>query len=408
MHQLRYEGPRLDDLLARVQADHGSNATILSAEKSRRGGVAGFFAREVFEVVVEVGDKSEAQPEAQPTSPVLLRESDRNPVGFPQQKVSEPVSEPVSGPEPTVLDVREGADEFAELLSSLLADEAPAATPPARGPSIARAPTPPHAEPFHAERHDVGLHPAPPVRLDRPVLADITEHPGGPRPVGTGPVTLDRLFAQAENRVLPAPAIPRRGIVCVVGPKVEVTRTAMSLARGLGQQLDDVVVVPSRTSDQLPPEAIAVFVDELARRQSVADSSTGPLVIAIELVAVLDGYRWVNHVLAMLHPAQIRLAGSARWLLREIDNVRAAVASPAVLDVWETSDIADPQRLLDTGVPVGTVDGVTSTVAMWAAILMATRHSPAPVVVPPAATTRLTVPSSAPGLVGSRPPSANV
>lgn len=377
MHQLRYEGPRLDDLLARVHADHGSDATILSAEKTRRGGVAGFFAREVFEVVVEV-------------SPVLSRESDRNPVGFPQQKVSEPGS----GPEPTVLDVREGADEFAELLSSLLADETPA---PPRPPAVATEPAPVVVE----------HHPAPAVRLDRPVVADITEHPGGPRPVGTGPVTLDRLFAQAENRVLPAPAVPRRGIVCVVGPKVEVTRTAMSLARGLGQQLDDVVVVPSRTSDQLPPEAIAVFVDELARRQSVADSSTGPLVIAIELVAVLDGYRWVNHVLAMLHPAQIRLAGSARWLLREIDNVRVAVAAPAVLDVWETSDIADPQRLLDTGVPVGTVDGVTSTVAMWAAILMATRHTAAPVVVPVPRVGNDSTQLVTPGLVGAHRPSAD-
>lgn len=391
MHQLRYEGPRLDDLLARVHADHGSDATILSAEKSHRGGVAGFFAREVFEVVVEVGDGGDA-----PLSPVLSPESDPNPVAIPQQ----------NEPEPTVLDVREGADEFADLLSSLLAEDTPVPAPPVS--QAAATPQPPTVQPVSAPGvvPVVEQHPAPAVRYDRPVLADLTEPLGAPRPVGTGPVTLDRLFQQAEHRVLPAPAVPRRGIVCVVGPKVEATRSAMSLARGLGQQLDDVVVVPSRTSDQLPPEAIAVFVDELARRQAGTEHSSGPLIIAIELVAVLDGYRWVNHVLAMLHPAQIRLAGSARWLLRELDNVRAAVASPSVLDVWETSDIADPQRLLDTGVPIGTVDGVTSTVAMWAAILMATRHAPSPVVVPvPGATT--SGPLADPRLVASRRPSAD-
>jgi hypothetical protein len=52
--RLLLEGPDIAVLLDRVRTEHGAGARIVSAEKVRSGGFAGFFARERFEVTVEV------------------------------------------------------------------------------------------------------------------------------------------------------------------------------------------------------------------------------------------------------------------------------------------------------------------------------------------------------------------
>ena len=52
--QLLLEGPSIEPLLAKVREDHGSAARIIKAERVRVGGVGGFFAKERFEVTIEV------------------------------------------------------------------------------------------------------------------------------------------------------------------------------------------------------------------------------------------------------------------------------------------------------------------------------------------------------------------
>lgn len=61
------EGPKIEPLLEQVRRDYGPTAKIISAEKVRTGGLAGFFARQRFELSVEVGDEppaAAAEPEA--------------------------------------------------------------------------------------------------------------------------------------------------------------------------------------------------------------------------------------------------------------------------------------------------------------------------------------------------------
>ncbi|MEJ5867350.1 hypothetical protein WDV85_06265 [Pseudokineococcus sp. 5B2Z-1] len=50
------EGDGMEELLARVASEHGEGARVVRAERVRVGGVAGFFARQRFELVVEVDD----------------------------------------------------------------------------------------------------------------------------------------------------------------------------------------------------------------------------------------------------------------------------------------------------------------------------------------------------------------
>jgi len=52
--RLLFEGPDVATVLARVRAEHGTGARIVAADKVRSGGFAGFFAKERYEVTVEV------------------------------------------------------------------------------------------------------------------------------------------------------------------------------------------------------------------------------------------------------------------------------------------------------------------------------------------------------------------
>ncbi|MBM7773315.1 hypothetical protein JOD54_003519 [Actinokineospora baliensis] len=52
--RLLLEGPDLEALLDRVRTEHGADARIVSADRLRKGGVAGFFSKQWFEIGVEV------------------------------------------------------------------------------------------------------------------------------------------------------------------------------------------------------------------------------------------------------------------------------------------------------------------------------------------------------------------
>ncbi|PWJ52574.1 hypothetical protein SAMN06264364_11969 [Quadrisphaera granulorum] len=66
--RLLLEGPELEPLLQQVRADHGAGVRIVKAERVRVGGFVGFFAREQFEVTIEVDG-----PVGPPTSVVRPR-----------------------------------------------------------------------------------------------------------------------------------------------------------------------------------------------------------------------------------------------------------------------------------------------------------------------------------------------
>jgi hypothetical protein len=50
------EGPEIEPLLAQIREEYGEGVRIVSADKVRSGGVAGFFTRQRFEIAIEVED----------------------------------------------------------------------------------------------------------------------------------------------------------------------------------------------------------------------------------------------------------------------------------------------------------------------------------------------------------------
>jgi len=63
--RFQLEGPTLPELKARILAEHGADARIVSAEQVTVGGIRGFFARRHFEVTVEVPERRRRAAHAQ-------------------------------------------------------------------------------------------------------------------------------------------------------------------------------------------------------------------------------------------------------------------------------------------------------------------------------------------------------
>lgn len=75
--RLLLEGTDLEALIVRVHAEIGPTAKVVKAERVRTGGVAGFFAKERFELTVEVPDEVAYVPGP------LVTPGSRGPVGAP-------------------------------------------------------------------------------------------------------------------------------------------------------------------------------------------------------------------------------------------------------------------------------------------------------------------------------------
>ena len=63
------EGPEIEPLLAQIREEYGPDVRIVSADKVRSGGVAGFFSKQHYEIAVEVDDAESAPPPVAPALP---------------------------------------------------------------------------------------------------------------------------------------------------------------------------------------------------------------------------------------------------------------------------------------------------------------------------------------------------
>lgn len=62
--RLLLEGSDLTELLAHVRDEYGPRTRVVRAERIRSGGFAGFFAKERYELTVDVPETPTAQPRA--------------------------------------------------------------------------------------------------------------------------------------------------------------------------------------------------------------------------------------------------------------------------------------------------------------------------------------------------------
>jgi hypothetical protein len=219
------EGPAIEPLLSQVRREYGSAVRIISADKVRSGGFGGFFAKQHYELSVEVPDMDEEPPAfeepAQTLDQMLERAEAGDRVGGPDEKQSGREA----GIEDTVGRCADGADAaaqhfqpdsgaaFAELLAGLdtahhIATSGPARPAPRPEVTVDKTDNP-TVRPFRPTAttgtpiNGTGTRPLPPV----PSLAELMGGLGlaGPE---TPPATPPARSAAAAYGLNPAPAPP--------------------------------------------------------------------------------------------------------------------------------------------------------------------------------------------------------
>ena len=367
--QLQLEGPDLDELLARVRRECGPEARIVQADRVRTGGIAGFFSRERFEVLVEVEDV---------TDPTELTD----PTGLPDPNELPDTSELTE-----MADRVSRAERFAALRrdSDSDSDEAQTASPeePAAAPAAApgaaapRAATPPAAAPPATVRPAVSTESA----SFREVLTKLTRlsgvedrsglpAPGGPVPDGQALTSM----VTAVMR-LPEPPAARLGdgdVLALVGE----TTAAMRLARDVAAETRlpaDAITLVSRggTTERLPARLRASGPESAAQRRAQWSRRTHPTIVVVDAPLSLRGVQWAAETLIALQPCTTWAVVEAS---RKPEDVRAWVERLGRVDALAVDDIdstADPASVLGVGVPVARLDGRPATRSAWAGVLAA-------------------------------------
>lgn len=411
--RLLLEGADLAELMVHVRAEFGPTARIVRAERVRTGGLAGFFARERYELTIDVPDAPAA-----PTTGLLRRRgvpvpaaaagsgaggidallaaadaADAGPDGFgpPGSDVLAPAragAVPEAPPR-----VSTGEEAFASVLEQMRAMtgavapdhqlEVPAPAAPAGVPAAAEAagrafePAAPPVLPAPAPVPAVERVPAEarPVTggVPRDALAELGVPAALLAAVGDGPVELARLLAAVPA----APPVPRDpGTVLVVaGPPEDAARVAELLALRSGSG-------PVVAAGDAEAGAGAGGAGAAGRRLTTAAAAArwraelaagdGVTVVALGVRPGRAREDAAAELLAALAPDQAWGVVDARSKTRDCARWIAGVGARRPLDALAVGglfDTSEPGTVLGLGVPVAWIDGVPASRVAWAAAL---------------------------------------
>lgn len=372
--RLLLEGGDLAELMVHVRAEFGPTARIIRADRVRSGGLVGFFARERYELTVDVPDEPLARPRAM-RSPALVA---AGPVGLDALLAAADAAElraqlggpgPVPGPTSAATPplVSTGAEAFASVLEQVRAmTGAQELTADVEVP----APATRVFEPLvPSQVAAASVAPGAPTGANRAALRDL----GVPERmlVGTGaaePTPLSVLLANVPT----APELPRApgSVVVVVGSGRDAEAVGAQLAERLRLAPASLVVAgegpasTGRVRRITDPSAAArwrslpdggqIRVVALAVGPDARDRAE-----ASELLAAFDPHQVWGVVDARTKPRD-----SARWLTDV--GAKRPVDALAVRGLFETTQ---PGTVLDLGVPVAWFDGIPATGVAWAAAL---------------------------------------
>jgi len=340
--RLLLEGPDLERLVEQVRVEFGSRARIVRAERVRTGGFAGFFAREHFEMTVDVPDE--------PSRPArTVGRAGRAPA--PRAAGLEDLLDAAdaadgTGEAPGADDVRvsTASQEFAAVLDqvrTLVGLPVPDVAAPERAAAL--------AVPAAAAARGADAAPGPGTAL----RAELTRLGVPARLLGTGPVTLGAVLGR-----LPRPAAPPRGPgqrLVVVGEGDGPHAVVRTLALRWG--------VPDACVHEL--EAVGAVV-------APARESAFPQVVALRVGPEHHDRALAARALATLGGDQVWAVTDARTKPADVAAWVAAVGAERPVDalaVHGLLETAAPGTVLEPGLPVAWVDGVPASRLVWAAAL---------------------------------------
>lgn len=404
--QLQLEGPELEPLLARVRSELGGSARIVSAEKVRSGGIGGFFARQRFELTVEVDDE-QPPPASTPAAPALAA---------PRLGADEPAPTGAGSAQPmSLLDLAEQVNDeeqaavvstesptFASLLSQLGAavgtpDAAARSVPEPSSPTPSSAVRTEFAAAGTADRRDVARDAVLP-RTTAEVSRAVTPRSRIWPPVAAADAEGSTTSAQLARLGLPAhlhpscsdaelhmalraslarlptapPATNRAGgVLALVGPLALALRVAREIAQELGLPPTTSVAVATSaptTSDVLGRQVLRQRGEAEDRR--AAWRRRGNLtVVAVDAPLTSTGAADAREFLAALAPSTTWGVVEATRKAQDIGAWSRALGGVHALALTDVEQTADPAAVLELGIPVSRLGARPATPRVWATLL---------------------------------------
>ncbi len=406
--RLLLDGDDLRTLMLRVRDEMGPDARIVRAERVRTGGIAGFFAKEHYELTVEVPERPRQRLGRARHRPAIDAPRDAGTsvetVGLDallaaadaaegEHRAAQEAGEPPG--------VSTSSETFADVLASMeelvgpqpRRPGPPVPVPPERtvrpavfpqverGPAAAAVPEPVEDA---SEPEDVADEvlpdpdPQPPVTPedpDRPrsTVASLLELGVPTRLLAEfsdprAPVALSQLVRRFDR---PRAVRLRPGSVVVVAGEPELAlRTATQMAHRAGLAPTDVVL--AGVIEARPGHGRRLLSPALATRFREKVAAEAATVVALGVAPGPTGLRDGAAMLAALAPddawaaidARLRGVEVRRWL-RAVGAVRPFDALAAT----STFAAQSPGSVLNLGVPVGWVDGLPASPVVWAAVL---------------------------------------
>lgn len=387
---LLFEGRDLEEVLSEAQLVFGPDVEIVQANRVRKGGLFGFFAREWFEVWAH----GPAEARANPALALLDRDAADDEIDTFQSMVTNALAAQSTG------------DGFGNAMEQFFGDDprgeySPGGVGPAgqqqAAPAVATSATPRSTEggvalaerPTRMELADAiaGVLPTAPalpdpasalavapatsaaVALeDAPRGASIFDEPRQSRTDLLWAV-LDRIETMTD-----VPQLPTEGIVAFIGD----ASTALPLVQELGHRLgawgNEVAVVTRRQHDDIPAWLAVDDLDDLASRAPRWRKREGVVPVIIDDSIDKPSLDWVGETMDALSPAQTRLVAEAWRLPEQVGRVALRLGGVDALELAQAGETIDPLAMLDLDIPIGSVEGRPASPELLAAVWLDRRR----------------------------------
>jgi hypothetical protein len=390
------EGPEIEPLLAQVREEYGSGVKIISADKVRTGGLGGFFAKQRYELSVEVPDGLATQPvdgllallEATELDGPRAPDAIPPPVTRPLKKGAEPrVSKAELAPVRTVepapdAPLRAGlvstaTTAFAEVMASVGGGigtpppPPPSAAPaPARAPAFAPAQDAPVERVARVERRAPAQRPAPvPPPMAGELMALGLPAVMAERATGTDPYQ-SILNALAGMPQPPAAPAAHGDVLLIAGELTAALALARQVATTLSLDPAKLLVASTATAGTGVHTSRRITGPEDARRRARRmHVAAAPHIVVLDAPVHGGDTAWIRAVRAALAPSAVWAAVDATRKTTETVRHLANLGPLDALGVYGAGECADPASVLALGTPVALVDGRPADAHAWAALL---------------------------------------
>lgn len=357
---IEYEGTRPEEILARIVSEHGKDVTLSRPETRRKGGIFGFFAKEVQVVkVTERPGSRRVDPVARflddTEDEVVLGGVDHSPYHPSSSDADEErVGQHEQAPTPAM--------DFQQLLDSAAAamGRHPQAMPLPSLEAVADAEEEPDRR-WEAVRE-----------LLRSAGLPAGMIPAQPPPSGGS--WIEAIFG-------PVPAPPplptvAGGLVAVVGPAEggraparSLRKAALPIASRIGCPDDEVAVVARGAVDRQVPEGYFATSPDIA-----ASFAPGWRRIHAGVVVVAGGgmgydQEFARAALKALKPSTVIAVVSAGAKPEDVNRFVTDIGGADALMLMEADRTCSPAAVLSLGIPVAYIGPKDATASEWAALL---------------------------------------